>query len=233
VWKTFQLEGSPPQRQGVGPHQPSPFGESKRLFARALLAVAALVVLYLGFLAGAGRTVHRESVRIPPAVGPGAPEAAVFAGPFEVPADSNLEVKVEAPVSNSWLYLEGALINDDTGAVDEFDVEVSYYTGVDSDGSWSEGGTSEARFIPAVPAGRYTLRLAPQWETGQRPVSGYDLVVRNRVPRFYHLFLATLALLAWPALRLWRYFRFETERWSESDHPWVESSDDDDSSEDE
>jgi hypothetical protein len=52
------------------------------------------------------------------------------------------------------------------------------------------------------------------------------VTVRNRVPRFYHLFLAALALMAWPALRLWRYFRFETERWSESDHPWVESSDD-------
>lgn len=232
VWKAFRLEGSPPQRQGVGPHQPSPFGDSKQVFMRALLAVAALVVLYLGFLAVAARTVHRESVRVPAAAAPGAPEAATFAGPFEVPADSNLQVNVEAPVSNSWLYLEGALINDETGAVDEFDVEVSYYTGVDSDGSWSEGGTSSTRYIPAVPAGRYTLRLAPQWETGRAP-SSYDVTVRNRVPRFYHLFLAVLALMAWPALRLWRYFRFETERWSESDHPWVESSNDGDDSEDE
>jgi hypothetical protein len=39
------------------------------------------------------------------------------------------------------------------------------------------------------------------------------------------MFLAALALLAWPALQLWRYFRFETQRWSESDHPWVESGD--------
>jgi hypothetical protein len=33
--------------------------------------------------------------------------------------------------------------------------------------------------------------------------------------------------MAWPALRLWRYLRFETARWSESDHPWIESSSDD------
>ena len=60
--------------------------------------------------------------------------------------------------------------------------------------------------------------------TGQRPPGSYALTVTSRVPRFYHMFLAVLALLAWPAGRLWRYFRFETQRWSESDHPWVESS---------
>jgi hypothetical protein len=77
------------------------------------------------------------------------------------------------------------------------------------------------------------LRLEPQWETGRPPPSSYALTVTSRVPRFYHVFLAALALLAWPAGRLWRYFRFETERWSESDHPWVESSDDSDDEEDE
>ena len=236
VWKAFQLEGSPPQRHGVGAHQPSPFDDSRPMFKRALLAVAALVVLYLAFFLVGARTVHRETVSIPASATPGAPEAATFAGPFEVPAESNLEVKVEAPVSNSWLYLEGALINEETGSVDEFDVEVSYYSGRDSDGSWTEGGTSAERFIPVVPAGRYTLRLEPQWEAGQRTAS-YSLSVRNRVPRFYHFFLAALALMAWPTLRLWRWFRFETQRWSESDHPWVESTDaidgDDDSGDDE
>jgi hypothetical protein len=154
----------------------------------------------------------------------------MFAGPIFVPADANVQVNVEAPVSNSWLYLEGALINEETGAVDEFDVEVSFYSGVDSDGSWTEGSRSAARYIPAVPAGRYLLRLAPQWESGKAPPN-YSLTVRSRVPRFYHFVLAVLALLAWPAGRMWRYFRFETERWSESDHPWVESADDGDEDE--
>jgi hypothetical protein len=233
VWKAFQLEGSPPEPQGVGPHQPWTGANPKQVFLRALLAVAALVVLYLGFAVAGSKTIHKQAVDIPPAATPGAPEAAVFAGPMFVAADSNLQVKVQAPVSNSWLYLEGALVNEETGAIDEFDLEVSYYSGSDSDGSWSEGSTSAARYIPAVPAGRYTLRLEPQWETGQRPPGSYALTVTSRVPRFYHLFLAALALLAWPAGRLWRYFRFETERWSESDHPWIEASGEEEEDEDE
>lgn len=227
VWKAFQLEGSPPERHGVGPHQPWMGTNPKQVFGRALLAVAALIVLYIAFSIAGSKTIHRESVAIPATATPGAPEAAVFAGPIFVPATSNLQVKVHAPVSNSWLYLEGALINEETGAIDEFDLEVSYYSGYDSDGSWSEGSTTEARYIPTVPPGRYTLRLEPQWESGRPPPSSYALTVTNRVPRFYHVFVAALALLAWPAGRLWRYFRFETERWSQSDHPWVESGEED------
>jgi hypothetical protein len=132
-------------------------------------------------------------------------------------------VKVVAPVSNSWLYLDGALINEETGAVDEFDVEVSYYYGRDSDGSWSEGSKSATEYIPRVPPGRYLLRLEPQWEAGRTPPE-YQLTVRSRVPRFSYAVLAMLAVLVWPVLLSWRWFRFEVARWSESDHPWISSS---------
>jgi hypothetical protein len=227
LWKAFGQKGDPPEPEGVAPHQPSPFKESiGPVWKSAALAAAAIFLVFVFLSAAGGKTLHRESVSIPPVVAPGSPEAATFAGPFFVTSDGNLQVKVQAPVSNSWLYLDGALINEETGAVDEFDLEVSYYSGTDSDGSWSEGSTTSAQYIPTVPPGRYTLRLEPQWETGQRPPGRYDLTVTSRVPRFYHLFLAALALLAWPAGRLWRYLRFETARWSESDHPWVESSDD-------
>ena len=149
----------------------------------------------------------------------------IILGAFVIDRPGNVQIKLNAPVSNSWIYVDGALINEETGAVDEFDVEVSYYSGVDSDGSWSEGGRTASRYIPAVAPGRYTLRLEPQWGDARTPPSGYDVTVYNRVPRFSHLFLVVVALLAWPLLRLWRYLRFETARWSESDHPWVESGD--------
>jgi len=227
VWEAFGRSGQPPERQGVGPHQPSPWSDAGAVYARAMFFLGALGILLLGFAILGGRTVHRQSVAIPYAAVPGAPESAAFTEPFDLPSSGNVEVRVRVPVSNSWLYLDGALINEETGGVDDFDLEVSYYSGYDSDGAWSEGGTEARRYLASVPAGRYVLRLAPQWEAG-RPPPSYDLTVRNRVPRFYQAVLAALALLSWPLLVAWRRFRFEMERWSESDHPWVTQSDGED-----
>ena len=115
----------------------------------------------------------------------------------------------------------------ETGGVDDFDLETSYYSGSDSDGAWSEGSTEARTFIASVPPGRYVLRLGPQWEAGKPPPT-YDLRVRSRVPRGYQLVLALLALLVWPIVVAWRSMRFESRRWSESDHAWSSSSSDDD-----
>jgi DNA-directed RNA polymerase subunit RPC12/RpoP len=224
VWKAFGLQGRPPAAEGVGPHQPAPSGASRHVFARALLFLGILFALYLGLTLAGGRTVDHETVEIPQSAVSGAPESAHFSDRFFVLDEGNVEVQVKAPVSNSWLYLDGALIDEETGAVDEFDVEVSYYFGRDSDGSWSEGGQRAHAYIADVPPGRYVLRLAPQWEAGHRPPASYDLTVRSRVPRFYQALLAALALGAWPLLVGWRQFRFEMQRWSDSDHPWVTTS---------
>jgi hypothetical protein len=133
-----------------------------------------------------------------------------------VTSDGNLQVKVVAPVSNSWLYLDGALINEETGAVDEFDVEVSYYSGSDSDGSWSEGLDS-GTVHPARAPGRYTLRLEPQWEAAaRRPNTSSPCAAACPAS-------PTPSWPCWPCScgrpALWRWFRFEVARWSESDHP--------------
>ncbi|HUG53191.1 MAG TPA: DUF4178 domain-containing protein [Vicinamibacteria bacterium] len=223
LWTAFSLPGRPPEPEGVAPHQPSPWaGTLGSLWTRALLAVAAIFVVFVALSIVGGRTLHRETVVIPQGATPGSGQAAMFAGPFFVTADGNLQVKVQAPVSNSWLYLDGALVNEETGAVDPFDMEVAYYFGSDSDGSWSEGGTTSTRYIPSVPPGRYLLRLEPQWEPG-RPAPDYQLTVRSRVPRFLYALVAMLAVIAWPAIASWRWFRFEVQRWSESDHPWITS----------
>jgi hypothetical protein len=147
----------------------------------------------------------------------------LFTEPFDVARAGNLQVKVSAPVTNSWIYLDGAVINEETGAVDEFEVEVSYYTGRDSDGAWTEGSRTSRAYLGRIPPGRYVMRLAPQWPG--KPPDKYELTVRSRVPRFYQVVLASLAILAWPVFLAWRSFRFEMERWAMSDHPWVTEDD--------
>jgi hypothetical protein len=226
VWAAFALKRRPPERRGVGMNQPWPHQEQLRsVLGTAGLMAALVLLLYFVLLFAGGRSVYSASFPIPATAVPGAPESAVFTEPFEVPRGGNLQVKVDAPVNNSWLYLDGALINEQTGGLDEFDAEVSYYHGRDSDGSWSEGGTSARTYVGSVPAGRYVLRLAPQWDASLRPAS-YSVTVRSRVPRLHHALGAVAAILAWPVLLAWRRFRFEVVRWSESDHPIVSSEDD-------
>jgi hypothetical protein len=230
IWTAFGLPDRAPAPQGIAPHQPSPFaGRVGPVWAAALLALGLVFSLYLVFLVGGGRTVHKQSVIIPPAAVPGSPEAALFTDRFFIESTGNVEVRVNAPLSNSWLYLDGALIDEETGAVDEFDLEASYYFGSDSDGAWSEGGGEARTYVSAVPPGRYVLRLAPQWDPGHR-VSGYDLEVRSRIPRFYQALLAALLLLFWPIVLSWRAGRFEAGRWSESDHAFGVSTSSSDSS---
>ncbi len=223
VWQAFKLPGRDPGRVGVGAAQPSPWAEKRRgLWGWALLAAASIGLLYLVTLVAGGRQLYEQSFTLATAAQPGSPEAAVFVGPLEVPSHANLALDVRADVDNSWLYVDGALINDETGALDEFDAEVSYYHGTDSDGAWTEGGRIAHAYVADVPAGRYTLRLAPSWELGKQP-AGYEVTVRSRVPRLYQLILAWLALLAYPVWVSWRHYRFEFRRWAESDHPWGES----------
>jgi hypothetical protein len=225
VWSAFQLKGSPPERRGVGMNQPNP--RTGGAWSRAMLAMAAVLLVYVVFVFSGGRVVHKQRVEFPNGAVSGAPEAAAYVGPIFVLDRGNLLVDVKAPVNNSWLYLDGALINDDTGEIDEFDMEVSAYNGVEDGEAWSEGSSEATAYLASVHPGRYTMRLAPQWEAG-KPVASYDLIVKSRVPRFWHAFLAIAALLLGPLVGSVRRGGFEQQRWSQSDHPWISSSSEDD-----
>lgn len=224
VWKAFSLKGAPPRQSGVAPNQPSP-GGSGSIWGLAFLFLGLLSLGYLAFSMRGGQRVIEDRIYVPQAPS-GSPEAAFISEPFELKGSGNVEVNVtSSSIDNSWLYFDGALINEDTSTLDEFELEVSYYHGSDSDGSWSEGARSASAYIGSVPSGHYRLRLAPQWEGAQRPID-YDVRIRRAVPRFYQVGLAAFALLVWPIAALWRRILFEARRWNQSDHPLVTSSDD-------
>ena len=219
IWKGFGLSGDPPERKGVAPNQLWPHKKNARaIYSATLLFLGLLMTLFVVFSITGGDTLHSQRVTIPEGLKSGAPQAAIFSEPFEIKKTGNVQVRVKAPVSNSWLYLDGALIDEKSGLIAPFDVEVSYYAGRD----WTEGSTRSSRYISSVPPGTYVMRLAPQWG-GRGKVGSYDVTVRSRVPRFYQFFLAGLAIAFFPLMLAWKSFRFEIRRWSESDHPMVES----------
>ncbi|RYZ62537.1 MAG: hypothetical protein EOP09_18695, partial [Proteobacteria bacterium] len=80
--------------------------------------------------------------------------------PFEVKGrTTNLELYISAPLKNSWAEFQVDLVNDDTGETQEFEQGIEYYTGYDSDGSWSEGSESSTRVLSAIAPGHYHLNI--------------------------------------------------------------------------
>ena len=235
VHDAFKLDVAMPARVGVYSCQPAPFGQSApRVYALfAWFIAAAIAIQFFAVNLASNKVVYQADYSYRPAASSvygHAPADTVeksFVTPvFEIPGRrSNVAFETHADVSNNWIYLNLALINDETGEAYDFGREISYYSGRDSDGSWSEGSQNDEAILAAVPPGRYYLRVEP--EGGVAPLS-YSIRVVRDVPRWTFFWLALAALVVFPAFVLWRRRAFEVRRWAESDHPKLTLSSGDD-----
>lgn len=143
-------------------------------------------------------------------------EASFVTSPFELKGrTSDVELTTNAHLDNNWIYLNYALIDQDTGRAFDFGREVSYYHGYDQDGSWSEGSRKDTVTIPSVPPGRYYLRVEPESDY-RRGTIYYTISIRRDVPQASFFGLGALALLVPAGLMTWRSLNFEHLRWAES-----------------
>jgi hypothetical protein len=217
IWKAFGLAGLAPAPLGVFENQPSTAKTSagQIWFAFAGLATAIFVIFTLNQLFSQQEQVFREFYRFSPS----STEASFVTPEFELKGrTSSVEVKTDVDVSNQWIYLDYALIDEDTGQAYDFGREVSYYTGVDSDGGWQEGSQHDRVVLPSIPSGRYYLRVEPESEANLGSI-GYTVTVTRDVPVLGVYFLALAAILLPALLISWRTYNFEQMRWAESDHP--------------
>lgn len=218
-----------PPVSGVFANQPSPHaGRAKRVWRTWALLMVALVGMFIANHVLAARTVlFTERYTYDQSAVQGQSATAENGGPFVTPVftasgrTSNIEVAIDSDIDQDWMYFNVALISVATGTAREFGRELSYYSGRDSDGSWSEGSRSDVARIPAVPAGPYYLRIEPEGgdlgRIGRPPVS-YRLTVRRDVPNNGFYGMAVLVLLV-PALFAGvREAAFEGTRWAESDY---------------
>ncbi|HYL87089.1 MAG TPA: DUF4178 domain-containing protein [Candidatus Angelobacter sp.] len=219
IWDAFKLPGSPPEAQGVYENQPSTVSTNvAQIWAAFGLFAILLFVLMVGFEMFARKEpVFDQTFHWDRAEAKGEPSFVTDV--FDLNGrTSSVQVKTSAPVSNHWIYLNYALINQDTGEAWDFGREVSYYFGYDSDGSWTEGKQEDTVVIPSVPAGHYYLRIEPEVDPALPDIS-YTVDVTRDVHPMGIYGLAFLTLLI-PALMIsWRSYAFERSRWSESDHP--------------
>lgn len=127
----------------------------------------------------------------------------VFSDPIELKSRQNLQVDVYAPLDNSWAWVGGDFINEESGMVEEFELPVEYYYGREGSEDWTEGNNTNWIYITSLPAGRYTLRLEFQWEHFTSPLP-ITVTVTQGVARTLHLALALLVISVIPAFLFMR-----------------------------
>ncbi|HEY9501474.1 MAG TPA: hypothetical protein VIR01_07605, partial [Pyrinomonadaceae bacterium] len=224
IEKTFSVTGLP-RPSNVAPNQPY---KHWWVYKYWLLFIG--IVLLAGLLAlvtsGSTKEVFSQTVTLPPL--PNADGTQVFfSNPFELAGRRNIKIIGESPVQNTWVYLEGDLINDETGVVQSFPIEISYYQGVEDGESWTEGGQRDSATTSSMPGGRYILRLEGQWEKWQEPAV-VAVKIEQNVTHGFNLILALIALSIGPIVMGIYHISFERRRWSESMFSTSGSDDDSD-----
>jgi DNA-directed RNA polymerase subunit RPC12/RpoP len=141
----------------------------------------------------------------------------IFTEPIQLRGRRNIRITGTANVQNNWLYVAGDLIDEQTGLVQQFDLPMESYSGVEDGEAWSEGDREQAAYLPALPEGRYTMRLEAQWENWNQPAPPqFSVRVEQGVPRIINLLFVLAALSIVPLLFAWRHFSFERRRWADS-----------------
>jgi hypothetical protein len=225
IWKAFGLDGQPPRPVGVFANQPNPQQDRIDTFTNMLSAFVVALVL-LGVLRGVtarNERVFEESYGYDQVAG----DTSAFVTPtFELKGHtSNVELAIRTTLDNNWAYFSLALIDEGRGTAYDFGREVGYYQGIEGGERWHEGSTSDRSLLPAVPPGRYYLRVEPEAGRSLQPFV-YTLTMRRDAPRLWPFALAFLLLAAPMAFALLSAHSFETRRWQESDHAPASSSDD-------
>ncbi|MEL6713091.1 MAG: DUF4178 domain-containing protein [Planctomycetota bacterium] len=205
-----------PRRVGVGPVQPNPHSPRSTWKVFALLFVLLTGSCVATRVGAANEVVHQSSFDAV-ASAPDTEEVD-FSEPFEIRADGkNVRITLRAPtLDGGYLAFLGALINEDTGEVRDFQSAAQYYSGVSGGERWSEGNRRGRVLIGPIPSGRYRLRIATR--PYDRAVSvPYQVEVKSDVPRSLWFVLALIALLPFPFIVAARAGAFEARRWANSD----------------
>ncbi|MFL6248848.1 MAG: DUF4178 domain-containing protein [Thermoanaerobaculia bacterium] len=216
----------------VGPMQPFTGPRLGKTWVTMLMLLLLTAIVLAVLLPG--RTLLEQTIDAAAApVTEGMPANArmIFTDPFTLTGEHNVQVRGLADVDNSWLYVEGDLVDEQTGRYEFFELPIEYYHGVDGGESWSEGSRTRRAYLAAPPKGKYTLALGVQWQEGQTPAP-LQIRVREGVFRWPYFLLALLGISIPPALAVFRHLSFEAQRWKDSAHSpfgqWEVSDGDDD-----
>jgi hypothetical protein len=219
VEKAFGVSGLP-KPDTVAPNQPF---LHKRIYKYWLLFFVAVIVMIVFFeVISPNRKVFEQTLVLDPLKN--ADDSQVrFTEPFELKPRQNIRVSASANIDNTWVDIQGDVINNETNESQGFSVPIEYYHGVDDGESWSEGKTSDNDYLSAMPAGNYILGLDVRWEKIQEPMT-ITVKVEQGAMNSGYLMLAFVLLSILPFCVLIYHWNFTTKRWKDSDYNPYQSS---------
>ncbi len=214
----FGISLKPPNSGTVGLNQP--YTQKGVYKAFGVMLILAIVAFVFTKSHNKGKVVFDETLSFPALT---KSESQVdFTRVFTLAGNRNIEVKAFTPLRNSWVYLQFDMINEESGSATFFDLPIEYYSGAD----WSEGSTTSTKYLKAVGAGTYSLRVGTERKDWKRPLN-VKVTIREGVTRvlYWFLLLGFLALL--PFFTFLHHRSFELKRWSDASKPgpwWARSS---------
>lgn len=209
-----------PAAKGVAPNQPGI--RIKPLFKAWLVAMLAAAVI--GPFARGVALPQKErigQVYLPA----GETRSRLVSEPFTLHSRQGvLRVNALSTVDNHWMELDYTLVRQDNGDTREAGHEVGFYSGIDSEGSWSEGDVRGSVDFSAVPAGTYVMTVDASTEgwtlQGQAHGDLYaDISVEHDVSTGNWWWLLGVLGLG-PLVGWFAWLHWEQRRWANSDHPW-------------
>ena len=230
VWQSFQLKDQPPAVKGIFANQPSPYSGKIGRIWKTFAWLLALLFLTMAAMAIMSRneTVFDHNYAFDSA---SSGEASFVTPVFELKGHpSAVEVEIATDLRNNWAGFNFALINEETGTAYDFGKEVSYYSGSDSDGRWSEGTGKANLTVPGVPSGRYYLRVEPEMDAKSgvtmfnSEAMHYQIKVKRDPPSQVFFMIVFFLLFIPPIYVTIKTYKFEGQRWAESDFAPVSSS---------
>jgi hypothetical protein len=138
---------------------------------------------------------------------------------FDLAGGKNVLIEARAGVDNSWVFAAGQMLNEETGDLQPFSLEVSYYHGVDGGESWSEGGQTTDTRVSSMPGGATRVQLEIERDPALTRPLELNLVVREDSPNALYLFLTLIFISILPFFAWILKSSFERARWENSDYP--------------
>lgn len=206
-----------PRRRGIAANQPyqqrawiRDSGRIAPFFALAMLVLMIWAGMKSGDLAGGTMVTGAQY------------QDEFLTEAFEIKqAGSLCRIDFHAPVDNSWVYLDGAVVDEQDRVTHDFSAEMSYYHGYSGGESWSEGSRHDSAVMLFEEPGSYRLLLKGQagvGNSGTIPSSrGQTVSIKIYegavLMRFFAL-LMTLAVI-WCLIVWIPPLAFEAKRWSD------------------